>query len=368
MLLHSRKLTFRKCFRWTLYARNIFHSRRYFFLNDTMASDLYLIYGSIQCIIQSTCIIANLLTIIGFANIPNLRKNTSNILIYALSITDFFCGIYQLSYRGLPMMLGLGPPLAETGCKLIRPLEYVYSAGNYILVVISIDRVLLVSMDYSKYNKTVTKLRLKVTIGICFLISFLASLFDLSLWNYAKRNNANAASINFEEACRSPPKRMKWFGIYTSVSFYLLPLLLICIFSVIFVNRLLARINKGRRIGNVPTDASSNTGNASANESGQGTAGVKNDGGSKKRYMKSAVTLAALVSAMAISMLPYCTYLLVVAISGSFSSDLTTIMYLVLQLNPMLDPIFYAATQKSIREYYGNKIRSLLRSFRNPDV
>ena len=39
---------------------------------------------------------------------------------------------------------------------LTVPFEYVYSAGNMLLVAITIDRLLMVSLDYSRYTKMQT--------------------------------------------------------------------------------------------------------------------------------------------------------------------------------------------------------------------
>ena len=77
--------------------------------------------------------------------------------------------------------------------------------------------------------------------------------------------------------------------------------------------------------------------------------------------MKSAITLTVLVVSMCISMLPYSIYLLVVGLSGRFSVIVNDIMWIIVQLNPLLGPIFYAATQKQLREYYWSKIRGLFR-------
>ena len=341
----------------------------------------YIIFAVCQLIIQSLVIVANSMTIVAFIKVRSLRAHTSNVLVYALSITDLCWGTYQFLYLGVPFIFGFGPPLGEIGCMISVPLDYVYNAGNVLLVCISVDRALFVTMDYAKYIKMSTNSRFRIMIATCYLICFLASLIELSLWNFAKRNNANAASINFNETCLYPPRRMKWIGLYISVCFFLLPLVLVGFFSAVFFNRLLVRINKSRRIGNVPSanSAISNVSNVisasnvpssasnatDSRDTESATTHTSNDDTAatvRRRYIKPAVTLAALVSAMGISMLPYCIYLLVVALSGSFSSDVTNIMWLVLQLNPLLDPLFYAATQKGIREYYGNKIRGLCRS------
>ena len=323
-----------------------------------MAVNVYYIFGVCQTVTQSATIVANLLTIIAFANVRSLRTHTSNVLIFALSVTDFFWGIFQLLFYGVTFIYHSGPPGAEIGCRISVPFEYIYNAGNMLLIAISVDRVLLVSLNYSTYVKIMTARRLYLIIAACFLICLIGSIIELSLWDFAKRNNANAANLDFSHGCPYPPRRMKLFGLYVSLFFFILPLLLVGIFSVVFINRLLARIRKSRQIGQCASVS-----NAEKSQIDDPEKSDNPDGGKavQKRYKKAAVTLGALVSAMCVSMLPFCTYLLVMALSGKDSIPAMLIMWYVLQLNPLLDPLFYAATQKDIKEFYGAKIRGLLR-------
>ena len=325
-----------------------------------MVLPTFVIFGIVLSITQPVTIIANLLRIIAFMKVPSLQTHTSNLLIFALSIVDMISGIHQLVYNGLPLAFGYYPIFGEIGCMITLFLEYTYICGNVLLVAISIDRVLLVSMDYSKYVKLMTKFRVKVTIGICFLVCQMAAVFELSLWRYSTRENKNAATINFKAACLFPVRRIEWFGVYLSVCFYFLPLILVGFFSVIFVKRLVKKLGKDKRVAPGSQNTDNSSGNQPSGSSAEDAANATN-----KRYIKSAVTLAALVSAMGISMLPYCIYRIVEALSGNLRALVANGMYMVSLLNPFLDPLFFAATQKGIREYYGNKARGLVRKFCN---
>ena len=329
-----------------------------------MGLDLYFVFGLSQCLIQSITIIANVMTIIAFAKVRSLRIHTSNILIYVLSITDLIWGLYVLIYYGVPFVFKLKPPLGEIGCMLTVLFEYVYSAGNMLLVAITIDRLLMVSLDYSKYTKMQTSRHFKMIISGCFLYGFIGALIELSLWNFAKKHYANAASIDFQTACMYPPRRMKWVGFYISVCFFLVPILLVGILSAVFFKRLRKRIHKTRQIGSISTVTGSidaNNESVSVADTASSDAGTNIGSVVRKRYIKPAVTLAALVTSMLISMLPYCIYLFISGFSEGLNVGVTYIMWLIIQLNPMLDPLFYAATQKSLREFYRNKIRGMCR-------
>ena len=301
----------------------------------------------------SHLLISQQLSHLSFVKIPSLQTHKSNLLIFALSIS----GVYKLVSYGIPFTFGLTSPVGEIGCMVTVPFEYtyMYNAGNLLLVAISIDRVLLVSMDYSKYMyvKMITKSRLILTVGICFVLGQIPTVFYLSFWNYAKRNNANAAGINFVEVCLFPAIRLKGYSIFVSAWGYFLPLFLVgIIFSIIFFELLLIRINKNRKVAPELQYPNSNRGNVGENREviPRPTEEASHDT-IKKRYIKPAVTLAALVSAMGISLLPNCIYLVVEAMTGSLNADIRYIMWLILQLIPFLDPLFFAATQKGISEY-----------------
>ena len=117
------------------------------------------------------------------------------------------------------------------------------------------------------------------------------------------------------------------------------------------MKRLLIRINQNRRV--VPdTDSSTRSGNQDEIARSRAT---DEDETYNKRYIKPAVTLAVLVLAIAISMLPTCIYRIVQALTEKLNSNMVYIMWIILQLKPLLDPFFFAATQKGIREFYGKK-------------
>ena len=329
-----------------------------------MALNVYYLFGLFQTVTQSATIVANLLTIIAFANIRSLQTHTSNLLIYALSVTDFIWGIFQLLFYGVTYIYRYGPPGGEIGCMISVPFEYIYNAGNVLLVAISIDRVLLVTLDYSKYVKVTTKRRLKVIIAVCYLICLVGAAFELGLWNVAK--DSIEAELDYTHGCPFPARRMKFIGLFVSLFYFFLPLLLISIFSVIFINRLVARTRKNRQIGSNISNQSVATINNSQESDGPATDNTNDENqhgnaASRKRYVKAAVTLAALVSAMCISMFPFSMYLFIIAPSGRDSTPVMLTFWYVLQLNPLLDPLFYAATQKDIKEFYGTKIKNLIR-------
>ena len=321
--------------------------------------DVVLFYGVGTFIFSIISIFGNLMTVIAFLNLRSLRTNNpSNLFIFALAITNLSYGIYMFIYYGVPGALNLGHPYGENGCMLTVVLESSFNFGNLLLIAISLDRLLLVSLKYNTYVKFQTARRVKVAIGICFTIAFTNALIEIGLWKYAKGHNKVAAAINFDTYCLFPPRRLKAFGLYISFGFTVLPLFLVGSLSTAFFFLLSKKIRNVNRIGSIRIEHVENVSQQVEQDPNSILPIQQNEHTrTRNRYVKPAVTLAALVTSMSISLLPYCLSIIVDSLcSDCLNMDVLYIMVLIVQLNPLLDPFFYAATQRSIRQFYRSKI------------
>ena len=95
---------------------------------------------------------------------------------------------------------------------------------------------------------------------------------------------------------------------------------------------------------------------------------TKTNNQTRNRYIKPAVTLTGLVLSMAICMLPYCFYVIIIELGCELCNN-TDVLYALLLLqfsNSALDPIIYVFTREKVRQFYGTcfcKCRVQLRSF-----
>ncbi len=202
-------------------------------------------------------------------------------------------------------------------------------------------------------------------------MAFVSVAVELGLWDYSKTVNVIAANINFNVFCLSPPRRIQTFSTIYFLVFILMPVTLVAIFSVVFLCLLRKRLNKRRRrVG--PGQASvshsvSTQPQVTANSSSMASTSTSSDGSTesstRQRYMKPAITLFGLVSAMVICMVPYCSYVIIVE-GLCPKCDNVKVLYGVLILqycNACLDPFFYAITQNKIRHFYRKKIKNICR-------
>ncbi len=307
-------------------------------------------------------ILANLLTIIVFAKERSLRLKPSNNFILALNVSDMLFGIYVFTMVGIPGVLP-GYPYGETGCMISHIASYTYVVGNLLLIAISVDRVLLVSLNYSKYTKFQTEFTVNTTICLCYGLAFIPGVVELGLWNHAKHVNFIATLIDYDAYCLSPT-RLTFTSFTTILSLGVLcfPTFAVVFLSAIFFALLTRRIKKSSQIGDNSRVNSVRTADGTSEVATSSTENKENEGRSarRNRYIKPAVTLGVLVLSMCVSMLPYCTYLIMrVFCPSCFTVDselnVIRIVGFIGQFNPLLDPIFYSATQKTIREFYVKK-------------
>ena len=174
---------------------------------------------------------------------------------------------------------------------------------------ISIDRFLLVSVKYPRYVKIQTHFRIKLTLLIGWIFSLLTSVVELSMWEVAKGLDYTASIIDYNKYCLSPPRRMKQFALTFFLLFYLFPVLLVCGISMAFFCLLQKRLSRNWKISAEPSQSTSSS---ISHQSGPPQQIMSMQ--QRNRYIKLATTLLALVTAMAVCMLPYSLYVVAVEV------------------------------------------------------
>ena len=335
--------------------------------------DINIGYTTFISIVCFLAVFGNAGTIIAFLQVRGLREKPSDLLVFSLCITDFFIGFVALPLVSPLYTIGYWP-LGERICKFdVLFSSLVVNTSLFTLLAISIDRVLLVSLNYSSYVKIQSRRRVIGIILLCWFVSFVSVSIEWGLWNYSKKINIIAASIPFEFLCLSPSRRIQAFSTAYFIVFILTPVILVAICSVLFLILLHRRLNRNkRRVG--PAAASRSTANVvsaqptlstASDNSATSTSASTNDfeSGTRNRYIKPAITLFALVSAMVVSMFPYCCYVIIVEGFCQKCKN-TNVLYgvLILQFcNGCLDPFLYGITQSKIRSFYRAKIKSIFR-------
>ena len=107
-------------------------------------------YTATMAILSLLTIFANLGTILAFWQDQTLRDKPSDLLILSLSFVDFLQGLIVMPMIIVASYLVLG----EVGCQMSFLLGDIGIANSLLhLLAISVDRLLLISMEYPRYLK-----------------------------------------------------------------------------------------------------------------------------------------------------------------------------------------------------------------------
>ena len=311
--------------------------------------------------------IGNLGTIIAFWKLPSLRDKPSELLILSLSCADFITGFIIIPIISPIYITPEYWPLKEMSCRVfIFFFDLAVHASLFTLCMISIDRLLLVLKEYPQYMKIQTHFRIQTTLAIGWTSSIITGIVEVALWETAKELDKSGGLIDFTQYCLSPPRRMREFALSFFLILYFLPVLLVCGLSIAFFCLLYKRLNKS---WGMRAEAQLPQPNLRLAQQHVSPSSVTHKVDSQKimssqqrnRYIKSAITLLALVSAMALCMLPYSFHVIVVEV---FCPDCANyhVLYIFLLLqfcNACLDPFMYAMTQKKIQRFYRAHLRKL---------
>lgn len=303
-------------------------------------------------------VVGNVMIIVAFWKVPSLLDKASEYLILNLSIIDLLTGLLVLPVQSIVFIVPGYWPLGEIGCRLQAiSLQTNMYAALFTLIAISTDRLLLVLKEYPVYLKMQSLPRIRIYIILIWLLAFSAAMVEQILWNPAKLLEQAAADIDFTKTCLTPPRRLRAYTLSVFLMVYFAPVIVVCILSTSFLVLLGKRLKK--------TSASPASGTAStalapepnSNEPIVPAPSVQPKSkppSSRNRYIKPAVSLMAVVVSMAICMLPYCFYVMIInLICPTCNSPRKLFSLLLLQFcNACLDPLLYGMTHKKIRLFY----------------
>lgn len=325
--------------------------------------EINILYAIFIPLLSFFTIVGNLLILLAFWKVPSLRDKPSELLILNLSCIDLITGSVVLPFWA-PVYITPGYwPFGEIGCLLaVIPVNITIHASLYTLLAISVDRLLLVGCEYPQYMKLQSRHRVRITIIGCWIFAMLIWILEAGLWNYAKKLDYTAANIDFSKSCLSPPRRVKTYSLTVFLSLFFTPVMTVVGLSSAFLYFLRRRLKKTKTSGmsqpassvqpRVPSIADRQAPNSQepTSSSTQGQASSTN----KNRYIKPAVSLLILVFAMAICMLPYCFYVMIIELFCETCNSLIVIyaVFLLQFCNACLDPFLYGLTQRKIRRFY----------------
>ena len=321
--------------------------------DDAGKMELNIFYAIFIPILILLTVVGNIAILVAFWKMPSLREKPSELLILNLSCVDLSTGLIVIPYWA-PVYITGSWPFGETGCRILAAfMNTSVHASLFAISTISIDRFLLVMKEYPQYLKMQSKRRVYYTIIACWIFAGMTVIPQQGMWNRAKIIDDTAREINFDLLCLFPPRRVQLYSSTMFMFLYCLPVILLCGLSIAFLYFLHRRLKRNRQVGDLLPSTTSQA--YQENEQGPPAISFQRQP-NQNRYTKPAVSLIAVVSAMAICMLPYCFYVIVIELFCQRCND-PRLLYdlLLLQFcNACLDPFFYGLTQKKIRRFYAS--------------
>ena len=318
----------------------------------TEVIEINIAYAIFIPLLSLFAIVGNLLIIVAFWRLPSLREKPSELLILNLSCIDLITGSVVLPLWAPNYITPGHWPFGEIGCMLaVIPVNITIHASLYTLIAISVDRFLLVLKEYPKYLKLQSRFRVRMTIAGCWVFAMLIWVIETAMWNYAKTLDQTASNIDFTKSCLSPPRRVQEYSLSIFLTLYFTPVITVCGLSIFFLYFLHRRLKKTKSPG---TSQVSQVPSAQQANQVQTTGSTQGSASTKNRYIKPAVSMLILVFAMAICMLPYCFYVMIIELFCETCNTLVVIyaVFLLQFCNACLDPFLYGMTQRKIRRFY----------------
>ncbi|NXA24731.1 AA3R protein, partial [Ibidorhyncha struthersii] len=188
---------------------------------------LDVIYITMESVIGILAVVGNALVIWAVKLNPALQKTTF-FYIVSLALTDIAMGILVMP---LAVMVSLGIVTHFYSCLFMCCLMMVFSHASILsLLAIAVDRYLRVKLSIG-YRAAVTKKRICVILGLCWLVSVLVGLVPMLGWN------RRTGSSSYIECHYLAVMRMDYVVYFSFFAWILLPLLIMCaLYTAIFYN------------------------------------------------------------------------------------------------------------------------------------
>ncbi|NXN72553.1 AA3R protein, partial [Himantopus himantopus] len=186
---------------------------------------LDVIYIVMESVIGILAVVGNASVIWAVKLNPALQKTTF-FYIVSLALTDIAMGILVTP---LAVMVSLGVVTHFYSCLFMCCLMMVFSHASILsLLAIAVDRYLRVKLSV-RYKAAVTKKRVCVILGLCWLVSVLVGLVPMLGWNQ------HTGSSSYIECHYLAVMRMDYVVYFSFFAWILLPLLIMCaLYTAIF--------------------------------------------------------------------------------------------------------------------------------------
>ncbi|XP_007449335.1 PREDICTED: adenosine receptor A3-like [Lipotes vexillifer] len=291
-------------------------------VNSTAMSMANATYITVEILIGLCAIVGNVLVICVVKLNPSLQ-NTTFYFIVSLALADIAVGVLVMP---LAIVISLGVTIHFHGCLLMTCLLLIFTHASIMsLLAIAVDRYLRVKLTV-RYKRFTTQRRIRLALGLCWLVSFLVGLTPMFGWNVKLNSeyhkNLTSLSCQFRSVMRMD--YMVYFSFFTWI---FIPLVVMCAIylDIFYVIR---------------------------NKLNQNFSNSKETGAFYGREFKTAKSLFLVLFLFALSWLPLSIINCIIYFNGKVPQVVLYLGILLSHANSMMNPIIYAYKIKKFKETY----------------
>ena len=205
------------------------------------------IIGIVMMIVGTT---ANLGTIVAFFTDPKIGVQANDLIVLNLAFADLGTVFISTPFKIVITSICGRWPLGEIACFIIFPISNItLAAGFFFIILMSWDRHIMLSVEYSEYLKRMSRKRLKVIIAVIWIISCAPGLIEMIFWNTMVQNTPKEHQIDFSKTCEGPTTRFVTTTIILGFLFSVFPVSVVAVFGVLILLSLRARLKRWQNVG-----------------------------------------------------------------------------------------------------------------------
>ncbi|XP_051021803.1 adenosine receptor A3 isoform X1 [Acomys russatus] len=290
--------------------------------NSTTELWSHITYITVEVVIGLCAVVGNMLVIWVVKLNPSLRTTTFYFIV-SLALADIAVGVLVIP---LAIVISLEVEMHFYACLFMSCVLLIFTHASIMsLLAIAVDRYLRVKLTV-RYRTVTTQRRIWLSLGLCWLVSFLVGLTPMFGWNKKVTSghpqNLTTLSCNFRQVVC-----LDYMAFFSFVTWILIPLILMCVIylDIFYVIR---------------------------NKLCQNLSGFRETRAFYGREFKTAKSLFLVLFLFALCWLPLSIINFALYFQVKISDTVMCLVILLSHANSMMNPIVYACKIKKFKETY----------------
>ena len=190
----------------------------------------------------------NIGTIAAFLTEQSFNIKASDLITMHLAFADLGMSIFTIPI--FQVMVGAYGywPWGEVSCRILLSIAMVLIfAGILFIILMSWDRYLMLSLQYSDYLKKMSQRRVKILIGLTWLAATSQAVYEAAFWDIIIAATPTQYRTDFNKECDCPSMKLLTASYFCTFIFSVIPVFAIAILALLILAKLKERLMKFTR-------------------------------------------------------------------------------------------------------------------------